>query len=73
MRLPKQTAPVKRPDIIAPHLAVDVIHGRPADPSNDRLSDVAVIQLQLMHGANFNDPPAFQYRSYGHVKTSFWR
>ena len=55
MRLPKQAAPVKRPDIIYPHRAVDVVHGRP--------EDLVAIRMDLLHGANYNDPAAFAYRT----------
>ncbi|HAX76091.1 MAG TPA: cyanobactin biosynthesis system PatB/AcyB/McaB family protein, partial [Cyanobacteria bacterium UBA11372] len=56
MRLPKQSPPVKRPDIIYPHRSVDVIHGRE--------EDLVSIRMDLLHGANYNDPAAFAYRSY---------
>ncbi|BDA70724.1 hypothetical protein RIVM261_062720 [Rivularia sp. IAM M-261] len=62
MRLPKQAHPVKRPDLLIPHEVVDIINGRE--------EDLAKILLDLMHGANFNDPPAYQYRSYNHLKSS---
>lgn len=62
MRLPKQAAPVKRPDIIYPHRAVDVTLGT--------VDDLVAIRIDLLHGANFNDPAAFQYRSYQQLKTS---
>lgn len=62
MRLPKLSPPVQRPDIIYPHRAVDVING-----SVDQLVRV---RMKLLHGANFNDPPAFEYRSYQQFKSS---
>ncbi|WP_414566349.1 MULTISPECIES: cyanobactin biosynthesis system PatB/AcyB/McaB family protein [unclassified Anabaena] len=62
MRLPILSAPVKRPDIIYPHRAVDVIHGR--------VEDLVHIRMDLLHGANYNDPPAFQNRSYQQFKSS---
>lgn len=62
MRLPKLSPPVKRPDIIYPHQAVDVIHGT--------VEDLVQIRMDLLYGANFNDPAAFAYRSYHQVKSS---
>jgi len=62
MRLPKQSPPVKRPDIIYPHRSVDVIHGRE--------EDLVSIPMDLLHGANYNDPAAFAYRSYDQLKSS---
>ncbi|NEO97899.1 MAG: cyanobactin biosynthesis system PatB/AcyB/McaB family protein [Symploca sp. SIO2E9] len=64
MNLPKQAAPVKRPDLISPHLAVDVIHGS----ARERLK----IFIELRHGANYNDPPYYNYPSYDQIKTSVW-
>jgi cyanobactin biosynthesis protein (PatB/AcyB/McaB family) len=62
MRLPKLAAPVKRPDIIYPHRAVDVIHGQ--------VEDLVSIRIHLLHGANYNDPPGFVYGNYQQLKTS---
>ena len=62
MKLPKLSAPVKRPDIIYPHRAVDVVHGR--------VEDLVHIRMDLLHGANYNDPPAFAHRSYQSLKSS---
>ncbi|NEO45494.1 MAG: cyanobactin biosynthesis system PatB/AcyB/McaB family protein, partial [Moorea sp. SIO4A3] len=55
MRLPKQVAPVKRPDLIQPYRAVDVVHGRG--------EDLVTIRMDLTHGANYNDPAPFAYPS----------
>jgi cyanobactin biosynthesis protein (PatB/AcyB/McaB family) len=76
MRLPKLAAPVKRFDVtqgtikpddpesiyIYPHRAVDVTQGTTAD--------LVAIRIDLLHGANFNDPAAYQPRSYQQMKTS---
>ncbi|NEO31394.1 MAG: cyanobactin biosynthesis system PatB/AcyB/McaB family protein [Symploca sp. SIO3C6] len=62
MRLPILSAPVKRPDVIYPHRAVDVVHGR--------AKDLISIRVDLLHGANYNDPPQFQHRSYRQVMSS---
>jgi cyanobactin biosynthesis protein (PatB/AcyB/McaB family) len=53
MRLPKLAPPVKRPDIIYPHRCVDVINGT--------VEDLVGIRMDLLHGANYNDPSAFNY------------
>lgn len=62
MRLPKLSPPVKRPDIIYPHKSVDVIHGTP--------EDLVAIRMDLMHGANYNDPAQFQHKSYRQIMGS---
>lgn len=62
MRLPVQAKPVKRPDLIQPHTAVDVKHGE----GNDLLNMLS----RLTHGANFNDPPAFRMPDYQRMKQS---
>lgn len=62
MRLPRQSPPVKRPDLIQPHETVDVIHGS--------LEELVDVRMHLLHGANYNDPAGFQYRSYNQLKTS---
>lgn len=62
MRLPILAAPVKRPDIIYPHRAVDVVNGT--------VDQLVRVRMKLLHGANFNDPAAFQCRSYQQLKSS---
>lgn len=62
MNLPKQSPPVKRPDLIQPHEAVDVVHGD--------VEALVNVRMKLLHGANFNDPAAFHYRTYNQLKTS---
>jgi cyanobactin biosynthesis protein (PatB/AcyB/McaB family) len=62
MKLPKQSPPVKRPDLIQSHEAVDVLHGS--------IEDLVNIRIRLLHGANYNDPAGFQYRNYNQLKTS---
>lgn len=69
--IPKQAKPVKRPDVIAPHLVVDVINDAAtvlSDPS--AIPSLSVIRLELLHGANYNDPASFQSRSYQKIKSS---
>ncbi|MCW6049896.1 cyanobactin biosynthesis system PatB/AcyB/McaB family protein [Lyngbya sp. CCAP 1446/10] len=62
MKLPKLSAPVKRPELIHPYHSVDVVNGRS--------EDLVDIRIDLMHGANYNDPAPFAYRSYQQLKTS---
>ena len=51
---PQQVPPLQRPELIQPHLGVDVEHGRP--------DDLFSIRMDLVHGANFNDPAPFNHR-----------
>ncbi|NEO84076.1 MAG: cyanobactin biosynthesis system PatB/AcyB/McaB family protein [Spirulina sp. SIO3F2] len=51
LRFPKLSLPVHRPHFIQPALAVDVERGRP--------EDLVSIRIDLLHGANYNDPAAF--------------
>ena len=62
MRLPALSPPVKRPHFIQPALCVDVVNGR--------TQDLVHIRMDLLHGANYNDPPAFANRSYNQVMYS---
>jgi len=62
MKLPKQSPPVKRPHFIQPHQCVDVVHGRG--------EDLLEITMDLMHGANYNDPAQFQYPAIPYLKMS---
>lgn len=62
MRLPQLSPPVQRPEIIYPHRVVDVINGS--------VEQLVRVRMKLLHGANFNDPPAFQERSYQQLKSS---
>ena len=62
MTLPKQSPPVKRPHFVQTHECVDIIHGR----GQDLLS----IRMDLMHGANYNDPARFNYPGYARLKMS---
>ncbi len=54
---PPQVAPVKRPAVVAPHAGLDLEHG-----SIERLVQ---LRMELMHGANHNDPTAWALPSYG--------
>lgn len=65
MRLPKLAAPVKRPDIIYPHRSVDVVNGT--------VEELVRVRMKLLHGANFNDPAAFEQRSYQQLKYSQYK
>lgn len=62
MSLPKQSMPVKRPDLVDPSSCVDFLDGTP-------LENVLMI-MDLIHGANYNDPAAFANRSYSQVMHS---
>lgn len=62
MTLPKQSPPIKRPDLIQPHETVDVVNGS--------VEDLVAMQIRLLHGANYNAPAAFQYRTYNQLKAS---
>lgn len=64
MTLPKQSPPVKRPHFIQPATCVDVETG-----SADSLVH---IRMDLLHGANYNDPAVFAQRSYNQVMHSGW-
>ena len=62
MWLPPQTPPVRRPDLVAPHTCVDLTHGTPGQ--------LISIRMELMHGANFNDPPYWALPSYARLRLS---
>lgn len=62
MNLPILSPPVKRPHFVEPSTAVDVEHGR--------VEDLVAIRMDLLHGANYNDPAVFANRSYNQVMTS---
>lgn len=62
MPLPILSPPVKRPHFIQPALCVDVENGRP--------EDLVHIRMDLLHGANYNDPPAYANRSFNQVMYS---
>ncbi|WP_432020073.1 cyanobactin biosynthesis system PatB/AcyB/McaB family protein [Streptomyces sp. 1222.5] len=59
---PRQDPPVCRPELVRPHHLVDVEHGSP-----ERL---VRIRMNLMHGANFNDPQYFAFPSHERMKVS---
>ncbi|MBD2342391.1 cyanobactin biosynthesis system PatB/AcyB/McaB family protein [Calothrix sp. FACHB-156] len=64
MTYPKQSMPIKRPHQIEPATCVDLVHGR--------TDDILETLIRLRHGANYNDPAAFAYRSYNQVMHSGW-
>lgn len=64
MVMPKQAPPVRRPQLIQPHHAVDVVHGKP--------DQLVAMRIGLMHGANFNDPQSFAYPSMERMRLSAW-
>lgn len=63
MSLPKQCIPVKRPDLVDPFSCVDFLNGT-------ELENVLMI-IDLLMGANYNDPAAFANRSYSQVMHSW--
>lgn len=62
MRLPYLSPPVKRPHFVQPASVIDV--------ENGSIEDLVHIRMDLLHGANYNDPAVFEYRSYKQVMTS---
>ena len=54
MKLPKQSTPIMRSDLIRPHTTIDVIGAFIVSPDSGQ--DVA---FDLLHGANYNDPKKF--------------
>lgn len=54
--LPNLASPVSRPDVLQPHEAVDVIYG-----DRERL---VIVRMELMHGANYNDPGPWSPMSF---------
>lgn len=62
MRLPLLSPPVKRPHFIQPALCVDVEDGL--------TEDLVHIRMDLLHGANYNDPSAYANRSFNQVMHS---
>ena len=64
MTFPKQVPPVKRPHFTQPALTVDV--------ENGSANSLVHIRMDLLHGANYNDPAVFAQRSYNQVMHSAW-
>ena len=62
MKIPKQSPPIQRTDLIHPHETVDVVHGN--------VEELVNIRMKLLHGANYNDPAGFQHRTYNQLKSS---
>jgi cyanobactin biosynthesis protein (PatB/AcyB/McaB family) len=60
--LPKQSPPVRRPELVDPHRTVDVARGTP--------EQLIAMRMRLMHGANFNDPAPFAFPGYVRMKLS---
>lgn len=60
MSIPLQKPPVNRKDIIAPHTVVDLDHG-------GELGQI-LVRINLLHGANYNDPQPFRVMSYANAK-----
>jgi len=62
MSMPKQAPPVRRPEIVEPHRLVEVERGTPQQLLRAR--------LLLLHGANYNDPAAWEAPSYARMRAS---
>lgn len=60
MAIPRQIPPIDRREIIQPYSVVDLDHGS--------LMDQIKIRLNLLHGANYNDPQPFRVMSYADAK-----
>jgi cyanobactin biosynthesis protein (PatB/AcyB/McaB family) len=59
---PLQVAPISRPDIVEPHRVVELNKGGILSRVNSR--------MDLLHGANYNDPQYFRAISYAQAKTT---
>lgn len=62
MRLPILSPPVKRPDLIQPAISVDI--------ENGSAEELLHIRMDLLHGANYNDPPSFANANFNQVMHS---
>lgn len=58
--MPPQAPPVRRPELVRPHHAVEITHGTP--------EQLVRVRMALTHGANFNDPPAYTPPSYQRMR-----
>ncbi len=63
MRLPVQSPPVRRPELVHPHRTVDLVHGSP--------QELVALRISLMHGANYNDPQYFSGAPARGLATAF--
>jgi cyanobactin biosynthesis protein (PatB/AcyB/McaB family) len=63
--MPKQAPPVRRPELIQPHTVIAVDHGS--------IEQLIKIRMDLMHGANFNDPAPFAFPIYQRAQQSTMR
>lgn len=55
MSLPSQAPPVRRPQLVEPHLAVEVRRGT--------AHQLLRVRMYLLHAANHNDPAPYAPRS----------
>lgn len=63
--MPVQAPPIKRPDLVLPHQTVDVVNGDP--------EDLFYARIYLLHGANYNDPAAFNHAAITQRGERSWR
>lgn len=61
MAIPSQLPPINRKEIFVPHSVLNLT----GHLSKEKLID---IQMDLLHGANFNDPQPFRVMSYANAK-----
>jgi cyanobactin biosynthesis protein (PatB/AcyB/McaB family) len=62
MALPILAKPVTRPHFVDPSTCIDLEHGGE--------NDIKHVWLELVFGANYNDPAPFRYPGYGQVMSS---
>jgi cyanobactin biosynthesis protein (PatB/AcyB/McaB family) len=60
--LPVQAPPVLRPDLVQPHRTVDATRGTAAQ--------LISVRMDLMLGANYNDPAPMEFASCVRMKVS---
>jgi cyanobactin biosynthesis protein (PatB/AcyB/McaB family) len=62
MTLPILAKPVTRPHFVDPSTCIDLEHGEK--------NDIRLAWLELVFGANYNDPASFRYPTYRQVMSS---
>ena len=65
MKLPRQSVPVHRPDLIQPYQLVDVVNGT--------VGELISIRVNLTHALNPNDPQAWALPTFNHMQLSAGR
>jgi cyanobactin biosynthesis protein (PatB/AcyB/McaB family) len=70
---PRQSPPIKRPDLLQPADFVNLKYGELDDgghPTTESQQALIDLRVGLLHGANYNDPAAFSPRGYDQVMYS---